>query len=127
MQGGRGGPAGSWGFEKGKYETSMDSGEQALLPAVRKAPDSTVVVANGFSCKTQIEQAGVGRRALHLGEVIKLARAGSGSGLPEDRLPGTKPAPGVVRRAARTAVPAVAALGAGAGMVAAGVRFADRG
>ncbi|HET6916772.1 MAG TPA: hypothetical protein VFH56_11840 [Acidimicrobiales bacterium] len=105
----------------------MDSGEQALLPAVRKAPDSTVVVANGFSCKTQIEQAGVGRRALHLGEVIKLARAGSGAGLPEDRLPGTKPAPGVVRRAARTAVPAVAALGAGAGMVAAGVRFADRG
>lgn len=74
LKGGCCGLAGSWGFEKGKYEISMDCGEQALLPAVRKADQQTVVVANGFSCKTQIEDAGTGRKALHVAELMKLAR-----------------------------------------------------
>ena len=45
-------------------------------PAARRpgGADETVVVANGFSCKTQIEQAGIGRRALHAAQVMKLAR-----------------------------------------------------
>ncbi len=68
------GLAGSWGFEKGKHDISIDCGEQALLPAVRATSRNSVVVANGFSCQTQIEQAGSGRRALHLGEVMALAR-----------------------------------------------------
>ncbi len=59
------GLAGSWGFEKGKYDISLDCGEQALLPAVRNAEKDTLIVAAGFSCKTQIEQAGTGRGALH--------------------------------------------------------------
>jgi FAD/FMN-containing dehydrogenase/Fe-S oxidoreductase len=70
------GLAGSWGFEAGKHEISMQCGEQGLLPAVRNARADTVVVANGFSCKTQLEQSGVGRRALHSAEVMKLARDG---------------------------------------------------
>lgn len=53
------GPAGSWGIEKGKYDISMDCGEQAILPAVRKSSDNTVMVARGFSCKTQTEQAAI--------------------------------------------------------------------
>ena len=57
LQGGCCGLAGSWGFENGKYDISMDCGEQALLPAVRKAPPDTVIVADGFSCKTQIADA----------------------------------------------------------------------
>jgi hypothetical protein len=52
----------------------MQCGEQALLPAVHDAGRETVVVADGFSCKTQIEQAGTGRRALHVAQVMKLAR-----------------------------------------------------
>ncbi len=63
VKGGCCGLAGSWGFEKGKYDISLECGEQALLPAVRAAADDTVVVANGFSCKTQIADAGTGRRA----------------------------------------------------------------
>ena len=77
VSGGCCGLAGSWGFENGKYDISMDCGEQALLPAVRAADAGTVVVANGFSCKTQIEDAGTGRRALHLAEVMRLAREGA--------------------------------------------------
>ena len=68
------GLAGSWGFESGHHDLSLAAGDVALLPAVRDAADSAVVVADGFSCKTQIEQGRTGRRALHLAEVMKLAR-----------------------------------------------------
>jgi Fe-S oxidoreductase len=74
ITGGCCGLAGSWGFESGKYDISMQCGEQGLLPAVRAAHERTLIVADGFSCKTQVEQAGTGRRALHVAQVMKLAR-----------------------------------------------------
>ena len=40
---------------------------------MRELDDETLVVADGFSCKTQIEQGNTGRRALHLAQVLKLA------------------------------------------------------
>ena len=63
------GLAGSWGFERDHYELSMRCGEHGLFPAVRALPDDALVVANGFSCSTQIEH-GTGRKALHLAEVL---------------------------------------------------------
>jgi hypothetical protein len=47
---------------------------------VREAPPETIVIANGFSCKTQIEQAGTGRRALHVGQMMKMALDHGASG-----------------------------------------------
>jgi Fe-S oxidoreductase len=115
LSGGCCGLAGSWGFEKGKHEISMECGEQALLPAVREADTATVVVANGFSCKTQIADAGTGRRALHLAEVLRLAataeKSAVGTGLPEGRVPVAAPEPSLLRRVGRTAGPVVAAAG----------------
>jgi Fe-S oxidoreductase len=67
------GMAGSWGFEAGHHELSLRIGEHSLLPKVREAARETLVVADGFSCKTQIEQSRTGRRALHVAEVIQLA------------------------------------------------------
>ncbi len=68
------GLAGSFGFEAGiKYEVSMRAGERVLFPAVREAPADTLIVADGFSCRTQIEH-GTGRQALHLAQVIRLAQ-----------------------------------------------------
>ena len=52
----------------------MLCGEQALLPAVRAADPDTIVIADGFSCKTQIQESDAGRNALHVGQVIKMAR-----------------------------------------------------
>jgi len=71
------GLAGSWGFEDGHYELSVKIGERRLLPRVRDCGESTLVIADGFSCKTQIEQL-TGRHALHTAEVIARAldRAG---------------------------------------------------
>jgi Fe-S oxidoreductase len=114
LQGGCCGLAGSWGFEAGKYGISMDCGEQALLPAVREAGPDTLVVADGFSCKTQITDAGTGRHALHLAEVMKAARDGRPG-------PAGPPRPPAVRRTARVAaaaLPAVTVLGLGAAAIA---------
>jgi len=71
------GMAGSFGFERDKYETSIAIGELELLPAVRRAAPDCLVIANGFSCREQIAQC-TGRRTLHLAEVIQIAaREGS--------------------------------------------------
>ncbi|MFL5819814.1 MAG: FAD-binding and (Fe-S)-binding domain-containing protein [Solirubrobacteraceae bacterium] len=66
------GMAGSFGYEAGHYDLSVKIGERRLLPAVRAVSQDTLVIADGFSCKSQIEQL-TDRRALHLAEVIKMA------------------------------------------------------
>jgi Fe-S oxidoreductase len=121
-QGGCCGLAGSWGFESGKHDISLECGEEGLLPAVRKADDETIVVANGFSCKTQLEQSGVGRRGLHVAQVMKLAREhrpeGYTAGKPEDGYYGAKPpAPPDLKHRRRAALAAVGALAAGTAAV----------
>ncbi len=63
------GMAGSFGFEADKYEISQAAGERVLLPRVRQAGADTLILADGFSCREQIEQ-GTGRRTRHLAEVI---------------------------------------------------------
>ena len=99
------GLAGSWGFEAGHHEISMQCGEQGLLPKVRELDEETIVVADGFSCKTQIEQGQTGRRALHVAQVLKLAREHGESGPPgpepERLYYEVRPKPSVGRRAVR--------------------------
>ncbi|OMI36240.1 FAD-binding and (Fe-S)-binding domain-containing protein [Streptomyces sparsogenes] len=68
------GLAGNFGFERGHYEVSVAAGEQVLLPAVREASPDTVVLADGFSCRTQIAQ-GTDRHGTHLAELIARALA----------------------------------------------------
>lgn len=66
------GMAGSFGFEKNKYEISMRVGERVLLPAIRNAAEDTLIIADGFSCREQIAQT-TGRRAVHSAEVLRMA------------------------------------------------------
>jgi Fe-S oxidoreductase len=115
VNGGCCGLAGSWGFEHGHHEISLECGEQALLPAVRKADPDMLVVADGFSCKTQIEQGSTGRRALHVAQVIKMARehgpSGYRAGPPEQPYYEVRPQPPATRRAARLGVTGALAAG----------------
>jgi Fe-S oxidoreductase len=126
VSGGCCGLAGSWGFEEGHHEISMQCGEQALLPAVREADRNTLVIANGFSCKTQIQQAEVGRRALHVAQAIKMARdngpQGYRSGLPEEPYYEVRPQPPKSWRAARLGAVALAAVACGVGLARAASR-----
>jgi FAD/FMN-containing dehydrogenase/Fe-S oxidoreductase len=66
------GMAGAFGFESKNYELSMNIGNRLLLPMVREASEDTLIIADGFSCREQIEQA-TGRKTLHFAEVVKLA------------------------------------------------------
>lgn len=50
------GMAGSFGFEKEKYDVAMAAGERVLLPMVRAASEDTLIIANGFSCREQVAQ-----------------------------------------------------------------------
>ncbi|MFC8566575.1 FAD-binding and (Fe-S)-binding domain-containing protein [Streptomyces sp. NPDC057245] len=75
LTGGCCGLAGNFGFEDGHYEVSAACAEDQLLPAVRQAPEGAVVLADGFSCRTQLEQL-AGVRGRHLAEVLA-------EGLPE--------------------------------------------
>ncbi|HWF07602.1 MAG TPA: FAD-linked oxidase C-terminal domain-containing protein [Bryobacteraceae bacterium] len=69
------GMAGSFGFEEHKYDVSMKVYEHRLGPRLRELPAETVVLADGFSCRTQIDQA-TGRRPLHLAQLLRMARKG---------------------------------------------------
>ncbi|HEU4375414.1 MAG TPA: FAD-binding and (Fe-S)-binding domain-containing protein [Telluria sp.] len=66
------GMAGAFGFQARHYAISQQIAALALLPAVRAAPPQAVLVADGYSCREQLGQAGV-RPALHLAQL--LARA----------------------------------------------------
>lgn len=63
------GMAGSFGFEAAKYAVSMAAAERVLLPKIRKAAADMLILANGFSCREQIEQA-TGRPALHIAQIM---------------------------------------------------------
>jgi len=88
------GMAGSFGFEAGKFDVSTACGERVLLPAIRHAAKDTLIVADGFSCREQIQQR-TDRHALHLAEVIQIAMTsgprGSEGNFPErDHVPAVK-------------------------------------
>jgi hypothetical protein len=117
--------AGSFGYEKDKYAVSVACGERALLPAVRGASLSTLIVADGFSCREQIAQ-GTNRHALHLAEVLEMGLAGAPDGFyPEDHV--VKPRRAAVRGSMlRAGVAAAAALALAAGLGARLLRAAER-
>ena len=62
------GLAGNFGFEDGHYDVSMACAERVLLPAVRAAGPSVDLLADGFSCRTQVRQAGE-REPVHLAQL----------------------------------------------------------
>jgi FAD/FMN-containing dehydrogenase/Fe-S oxidoreductase len=69
IQAGCCGMAGPFGFEADKFEVSKVIANQDLLPAVQSAGPTTIVVADGFSCREQIEQL-AHVKALHFAEVL---------------------------------------------------------
>ena len=72
------GLAGSFGFRAGDpYAVSVASGERRLAPAVRAAEPDAVLLADGFSCRTQVEHLAPGSaRPRHLAELLATALDG---------------------------------------------------
>ncbi|MET8615695.1 FAD-linked oxidase C-terminal domain-containing protein [Streptomyces misionensis] len=106
------GLAGNFGFERGHHEVSMAVAEQGVLPAVRGAAPDSLVLADGFSCRTQIEEGGTGRRAVHLAEALAFALDGNLPSEHPERLADRPSEPSrTARWATAAALPAGAALG----------------
>ncbi|TAJ81262.1 MAG: (Fe-S)-binding protein [Gallionellaceae bacterium] len=63
------GMAGSFGVEAEHAAISMQMAELDLLPALRAAPDATIL-ANGFSCRHQIRE-GADRKPLHVALLLR--------------------------------------------------------
>lgn len=76
------GLAGNFGVEKGHYEVSVAVAEQQLLPAVAHAAPDTTILADGYSCRTQLADL-TDRRGVHLAQVLasRLDETGSLTGL----------------------------------------------
>ncbi|MBC7804041.1 MAG: FAD-binding oxidoreductase, partial [Candidatus Parcubacteria bacterium] len=70
------GMAGSFGFRPETYETSVKIANLSLLPKVHAAAAGSFIVANGFSCREQIEDLG-NRETLHLADVLATTLAGA--------------------------------------------------
>ena len=63
------GMAGSFGYEKDKYDLSMEIGSQRLFPAIIEDKNRSNVCASGFSCRHQIHD-GTGSKAKHISVLI---------------------------------------------------------
>ena len=66
------GMAGSFGFEKDKYDISVRCGERVFLPAIRELSAGDLLITDGFSCREQARQL-TGRLAVHTSEVLAKA------------------------------------------------------
>jgi FAD/FMN-containing dehydrogenase/Fe-S oxidoreductase len=113
LQSGCCGLAGNFGFEKGHLEVSEACAERVLLPTLRGAEQDAVVLADGFSCRTQIHELDSGgREAIHLAELLDRARTGAAKPRSGDLEPGDRPSPpGPLARGAALAGIAAVALG----------------
>ncbi|MGW3497668.1 FAD-binding and (Fe-S)-binding domain-containing protein [Streptomyces sp. NPDC001020] len=111
------GLAGNFGFERGHHEVSMAVAEQGVLPAVRAAAPDSLLLADGFSCRTQIEHGDTNRRALHLAEVLAMGLDGN---LPSEYPERLAARPSRPSRAARWATTVSAAALAATAAAAAG-------
>jgi FAD/FMN-containing dehydrogenase/Fe-S oxidoreductase len=107
------GLAGNFGFQRGHDDVSRACAERALLPRLRDASPGAVILADGFSCRTQIHELDSGgREAIHLAEL--LATAGN---IPYDH-PEQKAAPRPAPPPARAKAAALAVAGIGTASVA---------
>ncbi len=79
------GMAGAFGYNADTIDVSLAMGELSLLPAVRRAPDDALIVADGTSCRHQIKD-GAKRDAAHVARVLAMSVAAA------DRKPDSRPA-----------------------------------
>jgi FAD/FMN-containing dehydrogenase/Fe-S oxidoreductase len=65
------GLAGNFGYEPGHLDVSVACAERVMLPRIRETDDEMLVLADGFSCRTQIDQLDSGgRHGRHLAQVL---------------------------------------------------------
>jgi Fe-S oxidoreductase len=64
--------AGAFGYDRDHFEISKTIGERVLFPAIDNAPPDAIIVADGFSCRSQIRHFCPSRAPMHLAELLNL-------------------------------------------------------
>ncbi len=67
------GMAGAFGYAREHFEVSKAIGSRRLIPTIEESPPGTIIVADGFSCRSQIRHFCPGRQPMHLAEVLNMA------------------------------------------------------
>jgi FAD/FMN-containing dehydrogenase/Fe-S oxidoreductase len=70
------GMAGAFGYDRDHFTVSKAIAARVLIPAIDNAPPDAIIVADGFSCRSQIRHFCPSRRPMHLAEVLNLAADG---------------------------------------------------
>jgi FAD/FMN-containing dehydrogenase/Fe-S oxidoreductase len=66
------GMAGAFGYDRDHFEISKQIGARVLIPSIDNAPPDAIIVADGFSCRSQIRHFCPSRTPMHLAEVLNL-------------------------------------------------------
>jgi FAD/FMN-containing dehydrogenase/Fe-S oxidoreductase len=103
------GLAGNFGFQPGHREVSEACAERVLLPRLRAADQNTPILADGFSCRTQIHELDSGgREAIHLAELLAASWRSDTPPAPEQWYGPRPSSPGRLARAAARGVAGLA-------------------
>jgi Fe-S oxidoreductase len=66
------GMAGAFGYDVRRFEVSRAIAERVLIPAVNNCAEDTLIIADGFACRSQIRQFCPTRHPMHLAQVLNL-------------------------------------------------------
>ena len=64
------GMAGAFGYEERHYDVSRALAERVLVPAIKAAGPDAIVIADGFSCRSQIRHFCPGTLVMHAAQVL---------------------------------------------------------
>jgi Fe-S oxidoreductase len=66
------GMAGAFGYEADHYEISKTLAERVLVPAIQRSEPGTIVISDGFSCRSQVRHFCPDVRVMHLAQVLDI-------------------------------------------------------
>jgi len=66
------GMAGAFGYDASRFEVSRTIAERVLVPAVNQSAEDTLIIADGFACRSQIRQFCKGRHPMHLAQALNI-------------------------------------------------------
>jgi len=64
------GMAGAFGYEADHYQISKTLAERVLVPAIQRSEPGTIVISDGFSCRSQVRHFCPDARVMHLAQVL---------------------------------------------------------
>ncbi|MBV8451345.1 MAG: FAD-binding protein, partial [Deltaproteobacteria bacterium] len=69
------GMAGAFGYDARRFAVSRTIAERVLIPAVNESTEDTLIIADGFACRSQIRQFCKGRHPMHLAQALNIKPA----------------------------------------------------